>query len=98
MAILRLADCCVPEEDILRSYMPMLGLPSPDALRLFMRLESELDEEYEAPPGQGKAHIGTIKGLLDVEPETRRRVIQGIIDLNLNINQQRYFMKYIMNY
>ena len=95
MAILRLTGC-VPEEDILRSYMPMLGLPSHrDTLRLFMRLEFELDEETKLRLAKGKLTLGTIKGLLDMEPEIRRLVTQGIIDLNLNINQQRYFIEYL---
>lgn len=97
MVLKRLASRVAPEE-ILRHYMPLLGLPSHEPTLLFyLRLERELEEDIKICLVQGNISVQVIRRLLDVDQEDREAIFEWISRLRLNFNQQNQFVDYIIH-
>jgi hypothetical protein len=81
------------EEEILKGFMPLLGLPPhEEARKIYGKLEA-LDPELKASSAEGDLALKTIKALLETDPNSRGALFEWIKDLRFNFNQQLLFVE-----
>jgi hypothetical protein len=80
-------------EEILKEYMPLLGLPSNESTRILYEKLEELDMALRTSCADGDLSLKTIKALLEMDPDSRATLFQWIKDLKLNFNQQMLFIE-----
>ncbi len=84
----------VPRDEILRDFMPLLGLPSHEpTLEIFLRLK-ELEQPIKESLVRGRISFQTVKALLPLDPESRATLFDWMTAIRLNTNQQNQFMAY----
>jgi hypothetical protein len=85
------------KEEILREYMPLLGLPSHgETLDCYLALEA-LDHPIKAALVQKALSLRALRPLLHMDDDTRKAVIQWMLQFNFNFNQQRQAIEYIID-
>lgn len=86
------------EGEVIKNYMPLLGLPShEETLRFYIRIEGELDVEIKSRLALGGLTLQAAKMLLDVDPESRLPICHLIIILKLNSNKQKQLIDNIVD-
>jgi ParB-like chromosome segregation protein Spo0J len=84
--------------EILKDYMPLLEIPShEETLRLFLKIENELEESIKLSLARGQTSLRVVKMLLDLDPHSRAPVFSLISDIKLNINKQVQLINYIFD-
>ena len=80
-------------EKVLREvYMPLLGVPPRDSIApVYEKLENA-DSEIKVSLADGTLSFGTVKALLDADPESRTVLFEWIKDFRFNLNQQSFFI------
>lgn len=97
MIIFRLSSL-IQKKEILKSYMPLLGLPSNEPTMIFYcRLEHELEEEIKASVTKGGISLHAVKMLLEMDHKERFAVFKWISSLKFNVNQQKNFIEYLLD-
>jgi hypothetical protein len=95
--ILKRFSLHVPAQELLRTYMPLLGLPSNEPiLQAYLLIDS-----LEAPVKRGLAgsriSLQVVAALEDMAPEARLAVCKLITGLRLNSNYQRRLIEYMVD-
>ncbi|RPI78506.1 MAG: hypothetical protein EHM45_06355 [Desulfobacteraceae bacterium] len=92
---LKRASCFLSKDQIIRDYLPLLGLPGQDAvLQVFLGFDQwTADQQKEI--ADKSVSLQTIRALMAMAAEPRSSVFKWITDLNLNFNQQAQFIDLI---
>ncbi len=86
----------VPEDEVLREYMPLLGLPSHrPTLHLFCTLDQGLEPEIKEAVAWGRLSLKGLKQILPLTRTDRMTVFSLISELKLNINQTNQLIDYL---
>ncbi|HDM10612.1 MAG TPA: hypothetical protein ENF92_08870 [Desulfobacteraceae bacterium] len=81
------------KEEIIRTYMPLLGLPKRDEVyRQYLEMEKTLSEPIKEALANGKIQMKTAEILLEVDDNSREIISHFGSALNLNINQWHQFV------
>jgi hypothetical protein len=85
------------KEEILRGYMPLLGLPShEETLDRYLALET-LEHPIKVALVQKALSFRVLRPLLQMDDDTREAVIQWMLQFKFNFNQQRQVIEYIID-
>ncbi len=84
----------VSRKEIREHYMPLLNLPSHDpTLDIFLKLE-ELDLPIRVSLGEKRISFQGAKALIDMDPDSRSAISEGITKIKFNFNQQMQFIEH----
>jgi len=96
--VLRRLSQCLPEDQILEEYMPLLNLPSHrTTLFLYIELEARLEDEIKLDLARGNLALRAARMLLEMDSRTRWSVFRILSNLTLNVNQQLQFIDYVVD-
>jgi len=88
----------LPRMEIIKHYMPLLGLPShEETLRLYMALETDLGTEMKLSLARGQLSLQAAKMLLHMSAESRPHVFRFMDNIKFNMNQQKQFFDFIVD-
>ncbi len=95
MAISRLSSL-LQKAEIIKTYMPLLNLPShePDMI-FYRRLEENLEEEIKESLVSGHLSLRSVKLMLEMDKDTQSSIFNLISTLKLNVNQQKNIIEYL---
>ena len=94
--VLKRLSACVPQEQIMKDYMPLLGLrPHQPLLRTFLLLD-DVEEPVRAGIAKGKISSQAAELLLGLDAESRLAVHSCAMKLNLNSNYQRQIIELLI--
>jgi len=97
MALERLARV-VHADDLVETYMPLLGLPShKPLLKAYLRIVEMLGERELYGLARGHITVKTAEALADEDPANRESLFQLITTLHLNGNQQKQWIELLMD-
>ena len=89
MILLRLSQF-FSDKEILKDYMPMLGLPSNEKdLELYKALVDILEKDIKKALVQKRLTLQTAKLLLKLHTEARQAICKLLLKLNLSLNNQK---------
>jgi ParB-like chromosome segregation protein Spo0J len=84
-------------EEILRDFMPLLGLPRHGpTLEVFLGLE-KLEQPIKESLVNTRISFQTAKAFVLMDPESRTTLFNWIADVGLNVNQQSQFIEYAVD-
>jgi hypothetical protein len=87
----------VPAQELLRTYMPLLGLPTNEpTLRAYLLIDS-LEEPVKRSLAGGRVSLQAMVAIQDMAPDARLAVWKLITDLRLNSNYQRRLIEYTVD-
>ena len=85
------------KEEILREYMPLLGLPShEETLDRYLALET-LEHPIKVALVQKALSFRALRPLLHMDDDTRQAIIQWMLQFKFNLNQQMQVVEYIID-
>ena len=88
----------VQRAEILKDYMPFLGLPSHGpTLDFYLRLNQELDEKIRESITKGHLSLHAVKLLLEMDNAAKMGIFQLILKLMFNVNQQKQLIDYLID-
>ncbi len=86
------------QSDIRKHYMPILGLSSRDTtLDFYLDLDRKFDNDIKKAVAQGDLSLYSAARFIEMDSESRDCLFQSILKLKLNVNQQKYFIDYIID-
>lgn len=85
-------------QEIVRRYMPLLGLqPHEKSLLFFLEMERDFDAKIKTFVAEGRLSWRAVKMLSDMDAGSRADLLKVISDLRFNINQQLQLIEYIID-
>ncbi|MBU2499660.1 MAG: ParB/RepB/Spo0J family partition protein, partial [Proteobacteria bacterium] len=93
MILARLA-LFVPEETLLKEYMPLLGLPSHEPLLQAYMRTVDLKEPVQKALANGRVSLRTVRALLELDEAAQRTLSAWLVNIIFNLNQQMHFIEY----
>jgi len=86
------------KDEIIESYMPLLGLPSNERTYIdFLRIDEELDNDLKQYVAEGRMSFQSAERILDIEHGLRSYIVDLLLSLKLNINQQSQLLDYLID-
>jgi hypothetical protein len=96
MALTRLSKH-MSGKDVMEGYMPLLGLaPRPETLEFYLALEERLDDPIKTALVRGRVSRDSVASLLELGDPDGKALFSVLEELNLNINEQKKFIEYII--
>jgi ParB family chromosome partitioning protein len=84
-------------QELLRYYMPLLGLPSNEPTLQAYLLIDDIEEPIKHGLAGGRISLQTVTILLGLAPEARLAIWKCIGDLRLNTNHQKRLIEYAVD-
>jgi len=95
MALTRLMEL-LPKEEVVKSFMPLLNLPSHlDKLHLFIRIEKDLETPAKNLLANGDMSMKATKLLLEMDSTARKRFCRFFSIIKFSKNQQTQFIDFV---
>jgi len=86
----------LPKDEIIESYMPLLGLPSNEnTYSNFIRIDEELDDNMKQYVAEGRMSFQSAERILDIDYGLRSYILDLLLSLNFNFNQQTQLIDYL---
>jgi hypothetical protein len=95
--ILKRLSLHVPAQELLRHYMPLLGLPSNEPTLQVYLLIDDLEEPIKHSLAGGRISFQAVMILQGMAPDDRLAVWKCISDLRLNSNYQKRLIEYVVD-
>ncbi len=86
-----------PAQELLRKYMPLLGLPSHEPTLQVYLLIDDVEEPVKHSLAGGRISLQAVMLLLDMASDARLAIWRCITDLRLNSNYQRRLIEYAVD-
>lgn len=86
------------KDEIIESYMPLLGLPSNERTYIdFLRIDEELDNDMKQYVAEGRISFQSAERILVIEHGLRSYIVDLLLSLKFNINQQSQLLDYVID-